>query len=106
MSTHVSREMRRLIAEREWLTVFLLPAYSPDLNPVEGCGPTSSAAWSTSPSSPSTAWKHSYATGPLGEDGRVDGGCVRRFGQPHPPHDSGKAFMLNPLQRNRGLLLR
>ncbi|MFJ2900347.1 transposase [Streptomyces sp. NPDC087218] len=25
-----------LIAEREWLTVFLLPAYSPDLNPVEG----------------------------------------------------------------------
>jgi transposase len=28
--------MRELIAEREWLTVFLLPAYSPDLNPVEG----------------------------------------------------------------------
>ncbi|MCF2435907.1 transposase [Streptomyces thinghirensis] len=23
------------MAEREWLTVFLLPAYSPDLNPVE-----------------------------------------------------------------------
>ncbi|MEU2834489.1 transposase, partial [Streptomyces lavendulae] len=23
------------VAEREWLTVFLLPAYSPDLNPVE-----------------------------------------------------------------------
>ncbi|MEU2718764.1 transposase, partial [Streptomyces sp. NPDC007205] len=28
--------MRELIAERAWLTVFLLPAYSPDLNPVEG----------------------------------------------------------------------
>ncbi|MBT2509459.1 transposase [Streptomyces sp. ISL-98] len=28
--------MRELVAEREWLTVFLLPAYSPDLNPVEG----------------------------------------------------------------------
>jgi transposase len=28
--------LRELIAEREWLTVFLLPAYSPDLNPVEG----------------------------------------------------------------------
>ncbi|MER5548578.1 transposase [Streptomyces sp. NPDC002589] len=28
--------MRELIAEREWLTVFLLPAYSPDLNPVDG----------------------------------------------------------------------
>ncbi|TXS81148.1 hypothetical protein EAO76_00935 [Streptomyces sp. sk2.1] len=27
--------MRELIAERAWLTVFLLPAYSPDLNPVE-----------------------------------------------------------------------
>nr|WP_308377953.1 transposase [Streptomyces sp. ISL-98] len=28
--------VRELVAEREWLTVFLLPAYSPDLNPVEG----------------------------------------------------------------------
>ncbi|MFH9821635.1 transposase [Streptomyces sp. NPDC017230] len=36
LNTHVSRRMRELVAEREWLTVFLLPAYSPDLNPVEG----------------------------------------------------------------------
>lgn len=36
LNTHVSRVMRGLITEREWLTVFLLPAYSPDLNPVEG----------------------------------------------------------------------
>ncbi|MER6529562.1 transposase [Streptomyces sp. NPDC001508] len=35
LNTHVSHAMRELIAEREWLTVFLLPAYSPDLNPVE-----------------------------------------------------------------------
>ncbi|MFH8841919.1 transposase [Streptomyces sp. NPDC017868] len=35
LNTHVSRRMRRLIDDREWLTVFLLPAYSPDLNPVE-----------------------------------------------------------------------
>lgn len=35
LTTHVSRAMRELIAEREWLTVFLLPAYAPDLNPVE-----------------------------------------------------------------------
>ncbi|MDX3130591.1 IS630 family transposase [Streptomyces europaeiscabiei] len=35
LNTHLSRAMRELIAEREWLTVFLLPAYSPDLNPVE-----------------------------------------------------------------------
>ena len=36
LNTHVSRTMRELIDAREWLTVFLLPAYSPDLNPVEG----------------------------------------------------------------------
>ncbi|MFF2206282.1 transposase [Streptomyces sp. NPDC058145] len=36
LNTHVSHAMRELIAERKWLTVFLLPAYSPDLNPVEG----------------------------------------------------------------------
>jgi putative transposase len=36
LNTHVSRAMGELIAERKWLTVFLLPAYSPDLNPVEG----------------------------------------------------------------------
>ncbi|MFI1726785.1 transposase [Streptomyces sp. NPDC020489] len=35
LNTHVSHAMRELIAEREWLAVFLLPAYSPDLNPVE-----------------------------------------------------------------------
>lgn len=35
LNTHVSHAMRGLIAEREWLTVFLLPAYAPDLNPVE-----------------------------------------------------------------------
>ncbi|MFI8281427.1 transposase, partial [Streptomyces sp. NPDC085929] len=36
LNTRVSRKMRDLVAERECLTVFLLPAYSPDLNPVEG----------------------------------------------------------------------
>ncbi|MGW0779028.1 transposase, partial [Streptomyces sp. NPDC002835] len=36
LNTHVSHAMRELITEREWLTVFLLPAYSPHLNPVEG----------------------------------------------------------------------
>ncbi|MFD6325195.1 IS630 family transposase [Streptomyces sp. NPDC058442] len=35
LNTHVSHAMRELIAERAWLTVFLLPAYAPDLNPVE-----------------------------------------------------------------------
>ncbi|NSL43630.1 transposase [Streptomyces sp. 8P21H-1] len=32
LNTHISHVMRELIAEREWLTVFLLPAYSPDLS--------------------------------------------------------------------------
>uniref|UniRef100_A0AAU2VI13 Transposase n=1 Tax=Streptomyces sp. NBC_00003 TaxID=2903608 RepID=A0AAU2VI13_9ACTN len=36
LNTHVSHAMRELIARREWLTVFLLPAYSPQPNPVEG----------------------------------------------------------------------
>jgi transposase len=35
LSTHVSHAIRELIHERAWLTVFLLPACSPDLNPVE-----------------------------------------------------------------------
>lgn len=36
LGTHVSRTMRELIDAREWPTVFRLPTYSPDLNPVEG----------------------------------------------------------------------
>lgn len=28
--------MKQMIAARAWLTVVLLPAYAPDLNPVEG----------------------------------------------------------------------
>lgn len=28
--------MRRYIAEHDWLTVYQLPSYAPDLNPVEG----------------------------------------------------------------------
>ncbi|MFQ3556613.1 transposase [Streptomyces gramineus] len=35
LNTHVSHKTRELAAEREWLTVFLLPAYSPALKPVE-----------------------------------------------------------------------
>ena len=35
LNTHVSRAMRELTAARPWLTVFQLPAYAPELNPVE-----------------------------------------------------------------------
>lgn len=33
---HVDAKMRRFIAGRAWLTVFRLPSYAPELNPVEG----------------------------------------------------------------------
>jgi putative transposase len=36
LPAHVSRKMRQLIAARSWLTVFQLPAYAPEMNPVEG----------------------------------------------------------------------
>jgi hypothetical protein len=36
LPTHTSRAMRQLIAARSWLTVFQLPAYAPELNPLEG----------------------------------------------------------------------
>ncbi len=35
LSTHISKTMKALVAERDWLTVVLLPGYAPDLNPVE-----------------------------------------------------------------------
>ncbi|WP_405605327.1 transposase [Streptomyces sp. NBC_01410] len=35
LNTHVSHAMRGLIGAREWLTVFILPAYTPELNAVE-----------------------------------------------------------------------
>jgi hypothetical protein len=36
LDTHISRVMKRLIVARPRLTVFLLPGYAPELNPVEG----------------------------------------------------------------------
>ncbi|MER6187831.1 transposase [Streptomyces sp. NPDC001652] len=36
LSTHTSTTMNALVAERDWLTVVLLPGYAPELNPVEG----------------------------------------------------------------------
>ena len=35
LNTHVSRAMRELAAARDWLTVFQLPSYASELNPVE-----------------------------------------------------------------------
>jgi putative transposase len=36
LNTHVSRAMTDLIAARDWLTVYRLPACASELNPVEG----------------------------------------------------------------------
>ncbi len=36
LNTHLAAGMRRFEAEHDWLTVYQLPAYAPDLNPVEG----------------------------------------------------------------------
>lgn len=33
---HTDHRMRQLIAGRDWLTVFQLPSYAPELNPAEG----------------------------------------------------------------------
>jgi len=35
LNTHTSAVMRRLTATREWLTVYQLPSYAPEFNPVE-----------------------------------------------------------------------
>jgi transposase len=35
LNTHVSRAMAEIIAARSWLTVFRLPPYAHELNPVE-----------------------------------------------------------------------
>jgi transposase len=51
LNTHTSRAMRELIAARDWLTAFQLPAYAPELNPVE-------PVWSTLKRSLANLVKH------------------------------------------------
>jgi transposase len=36
INTHTSAAMRALIATRTWLTVYRLPTWAPELNPVQG----------------------------------------------------------------------
>lgn len=49
LTAHHDAAMRALIETRAWLTVFRFPTYASELNPVEACSHTSSAAWATSP---------------------------------------------------------
>ncbi|MFV5997738.1 transposase [Streptomyces sp. NPDC056231] len=51
LNTHVSRAMRDLVAARLWLTVYQLPPYAPELNPVEG-------VWALLKRSPANLTKH------------------------------------------------
>jgi transposase len=36
LSAHVCAEMRTFVADHDWLMVFQLPSYAPELNPTEG----------------------------------------------------------------------
>jgi len=47
-TTHLSRAMRKLIAARDWLTVYQLPPYASELNPVEGVWSVLKDPWPTS----------------------------------------------------------
>ena len=51
LNTHTSRAMAELIAARDWLTVFRLPPYASELNPVE-------AVWSNLKRSLANLTKH------------------------------------------------
>ena len=54
LSTHTSRAMTELIATRPWLTVFRLPPYAHELNPVE-------RVWAHLKRSLANLAKHSFA---------------------------------------------
>ena len=54
LNTHVSGVMRELAAARDWLTVFRLPAYASELNPVE-------SVWSLLKRSLANLVKHSLS---------------------------------------------
>jgi hypothetical protein len=49
LPAHHSRAMRTWLAtQRAWLVVERMPAYAPELNPVEACGPASRpSSWPT-----------------------------------------------------------
>ncbi|MDH6580817.1 hypothetical protein P3T29_006511 [Kitasatospora sp. MAP5-34] len=57
LSAHLMPPMKEFIAaNQDWLTVFQLPSYAPDLNPRKPSGHWSNATSATSPSPTSTTW--------------------------------------------------
>ena len=64
LNVHRRAELRAFTEAQPWLRVFRLPAYAPDLNPVEGILSKCSRAvcWPTSPSPASLTWSRSSGT--------------------------------------------
>jgi transposase len=40
LGAHHAGDLQEWAATQPWLVVEYLPSYAPELNPVEGCGPT------------------------------------------------------------------
>ncbi|MBK3564718.1 transposase [Streptomyces sp. MBT62] len=45
LNVHLAYGMRQFIDRQDWLTVYQLPSYAPDLNPVEGIWPLLRRGW-------------------------------------------------------------
>ena len=87
LNTHLAKGMREFVGAHDWLTVYQLPPYSQDLNPVEGIWSllrrklantafTDPTTWSA----PSAAACARSSTGPCG---------CRQW---HPPKSAGCEF--------------
>jgi transposase len=62
LNTHTSAAMREFAAaHQKWLTLVRLPAYAPELNPVEGVWANLKNGLATSPPTVSTTWHRSCA---------------------------------------------
>ena len=83
LNTHISAAMRALIDARDWLTVIRLPAYAPDLNPVEAPGQTSRTDSATSAPEP---WMTCTASSATGSTHPVPTRTHRRIPRPDRPH--------------------
>ena len=57
LNIHLAPELAEFAAEnKEWLRIYRLPAYAPDLNPPRASGRCSSRPWPTSQPPMLTAW--------------------------------------------------
>jgi DDE superfamily endonuclease len=62
LNIHMAPELADFAAENEeWLRIYQLPAYTPDLNPTEASGRCSSGPWPTSPPPTRSAWSDHQA---------------------------------------------